>query len=184
MLASSLLIVGTISAIKRTSTGEPFQVSDLFLTGQTPALFGYVQWYHWLAALTIIPALYFALRNLRFRLWSLPAAGSVPGFCPPIASKPVVNWIHDNSYWIGVENLTFNQAESERMNGLATHLYFSTAGLRIKTYSEADVSAAMAALAVKDVPPLRTTPAPDIFIVLGEAWWRDPYRPAKPASTG
>ena len=50
LLASMLLTVGTISAIKRTSTGEPFQVSDLFLTGQTPALFGYVQWYHWLAA--------------------------------------------------------------------------------------------------------------------------------------
>ena len=180
LLASMLLTVGTISAIKRTSTGEPFQVSDLFLTGQTPALFGYVQWYHWLAALTLIPALYFALRSLRFRLWSLPAVLLCAGLLSTYRFEAVVNWIHDNSYWIGVENLTFNQAESERMNGLATHLYFSTAGLRIKTYSEADVSAAMAALAVKDVPPLRTTQAPDIFIVLGEAWWRDPSDPQSP----
>lgn len=180
LLASALLIVGTISAIKRASTGEPFQVSDLFLTSQTPALLGYVQWYHWLAGLTIIPALYYALRNLRFRLWSIPLLALCVGLLSTYRFEPVVKWLHDNAYWIGIENLTFNQAESERMNGLATHLYFSTAGLRIKNYSEADVSAAMAALPVKDVPAARTAQAPDIFIVLGEAWWRDPSDPASP----
>ena len=86
----------------------------------------------------------------------------------------MVNWIHDNSYWIGVENLTFSQAESERMNGLATHLYFSTAGLRLKTYAPQDVEAAMAKLDSSGTPTLRTGQPPDIFIMLGEAWWRDP----------
>lgn len=180
LLASMLLAVGTVSAIKRESTGEPFQVSDLFLTSQTPALFGYVHWYHWLAGLAVLPALYFALRNVRFRLWSLPVAAICFALLSTYRFESVVNWIHDNSYWIGVENLTFSQAESERMNGLATHLYFSTAGLRIKTYSDADVADALAALPVKDVPALRTAPDPDIFIILGEAWWRDPSDPQSP----
>ena len=35
MLAAALLFVGTVSEIKRQSTGEPFQVSDLFLAGQS-----------------------------------------------------------------------------------------------------------------------------------------------------
>ena len=39
-------------------------------------------------------------------------------FSPPTASNAVSKWIHANSWWIGVENLTFSQAESERMNGL------------------------------------------------------------------
>lgn len=183
LLSSMLLIVGTISAIKRASTGEPFQISDLFLTGQTPALLGYVAWYHWLAALSIVPALYLAARNLRLRLWSLPLALFCAGLLSTYRIEAVVDWIHDNSYWIGVENLTFNQAESERMNGLATHLYFSTAGLRIKSYSDAEVEAAMSVLAMKDVPAARQTPAPDIFVVLGEAWWRDPTDPQSPLDT-
>ena len=35
MLAAAFLFIGTLSAIKRESTGEPFQVSDLFLSGQS-----------------------------------------------------------------------------------------------------------------------------------------------------
>lgn len=174
LLAAMFLLVGTISAIKRESTGEPFQVSDLFLTAQTPALLGYVQWYNWVAGLSIFPALVFAVRNLRFRLWSLPLLACCVALLSTYRIEWVVKWIHDNSYWIGVENLTFSQAESERMNGLATHLYFSTAGLRLKTYSEAEVQAAMGALNPSPAQPPRTEPPPDIFIVLGEAWWRDP----------
>lgn len=174
LLAAALLVVGTISAIKREATGEPFQVSDLFLVGQTHALFGYVSWAHWLAGITIIPAVIIAARSLRFRLWSLPLAVCCIALLSTYRFEPVVKWIHDNSYWIGVENLTFSQAESERMNGLATHLYFSTAGLRLKTFTEAEVDAALAALEAPPAPATRTTPAPDIFIVLGEAWWRDP----------
>ena len=49
MLGATFLLVGTVSAIKRESTGEPFQVSDLFLTGQAPALLGYVGIGSWLA---------------------------------------------------------------------------------------------------------------------------------------
>ena len=46
MLAAALLFIGTISGIKRESTGEPFQVSDLFLAGQSVHLFHYVEWHH------------------------------------------------------------------------------------------------------------------------------------------
>ncbi len=35
MLAAAFLFIGTISAIKKDATGEPFQVSDLFLAGQS-----------------------------------------------------------------------------------------------------------------------------------------------------
>ena len=174
LLAAILLFIGTISAIKRQATGEPFQVSDMFLTSHTHALFGYVQWTDWLQGAAIIPALYLAATNLRFRLWSVPLAALCMGLLSTYRVEAVANWIHDNSYWIGVENLTFSQAESERMNGLATHLYFSTAGLRLRTYSTDEVKAAVAALDVGPTSETRTTPQPDIFIVLGEAWWRDP----------
>lgn len=174
LLAATLLLVGTISAIKRDATGEPFQVSDLFLSAHAPALLGYVDWSYWLAGALVIPAVVYALRSIRVRLWSLPLALVCAGLLSTYRLEPVVKWIHDNSYWIGVENLTFSQAESERMNGLATHLYFSTAGLRLKTFTDAEVRAAMAALDVPPPPPARTAPLPDVFVVLGEAWWRDP----------
>lgn len=174
LLAATLLVIGTISAIKREATGEPFQVSDLFLTEHTTSLLGYVSWTDWLIAACIVPALALALRNLRFRLWSLPLAALCVGLLSTYRIEAVADWIHDNSYWIGVENLTFSQADSERMNGLATHLYFSTAGLRLKTYTDSEVQAALQALDPADLPTVRSTTAPDIFIVLGEAWWRDP----------
>ena len=174
MLGATFLLVGTVSAIKRESTGEPFQVSDLFLTGQAPALLGYVGIGSWLAGASIFPAFYYSARNLRFRLWSLPLLACCVALLSTYRLEPMVKWIHDNSYWIGVENLTFSQAESERMNGLATHLYFSTAGLRLKTYSKQEVDAALQGLDADPVPALRAAPRPDVFIVLGEAWWRDP----------
>lgn len=182
MLASALLFIGTLSAIKRESTGEPFQVSDLFLAGQSMHLLHYVHWYHWLMGLSIVPAAVFFLRNLRVRWWSLPLALLCVGLLSTYRIERVANWIHDNSWWIGVENLTFSQAESERMNGLATHLYFSTAGLRLKTYTESEVARALEALHVPPVPPAAAAqgPAPDIYLVLGEAWWRDPDDKSSP----
>jgi phosphoglycerol transferase MdoB-like AlkP superfamily enzyme len=174
LLGATLLLVGTISAIKRGATGEPFQVSDLFLMGQSPALLNYAAWSDWLKAAVIVPALFYSFQNFRFRTWSLPLASCCVALLATYRIEPVVNWIHDNSYWIGVENLTFSQAESERMNGLATHLYFSTAGLRLKTYSHDEVQAALAALDIDAPKPPRNAPPPDLFIVLGEAWWRDP----------
>jgi len=180
VVGAGLLFIGTISAIKREATGEPFQVSDLFLTGQSMHLFGYVGWAHWLVGATLAPASVYGFKGLRFRAWSLPLFLICAGLLSTYRFEPVVKWIHDNSYWIGVENLTFSQAESERMNGLATHLYFSTAGLRLKTYSEAEVQAALAALDVNPPAAARTAPLPDIHIVLGEAWWRDPTDAASP----
>ncbi len=182
MLASALLFVGTLSAIKRESTGEPFQVSDLFLAGQSMHLLHYVHWYHWLLGLSIIPAGIYFLRNLRVRWWSLPLALLCVGLLSTYRIERVTNWIHDNSWWIGVENLTFSQAESERMNGLGTHLYFSTAGLRLKSYTEAEVAKAIEALKITPAPPAAAAagPAPDIYLVLGEAWWRDPDDTASP----
>jgi phosphoglycerol transferase MdoB-like AlkP superfamily enzyme len=180
LLGATLLFIGAISAIKREATGEPFQVSDLFLAGQSMHLFGYVGWDKWLMASAIVPASAFGLFSLRFRPWSLPLLALCVGLLSTYRIERVVQYIHDNSYWLGVENLTFSQAESERMNGLATHLYFSTAGLRLKTYSADQVKAALDALDVGPVAGPRATPAPDIFIVLGEAWWRDPSDQASP----
>src|SRR5437899_1704245 len=40
LLASLLLFIGAISVVKRSTNGEPFQVSDLFLTGQGTHLLG------------------------------------------------------------------------------------------------------------------------------------------------
>ena len=182
MLASVLLFVGTLSSIKRDSTGEPFQVSDLFLAGQSMHLLHYVYWYHWLMGLTVIPAAIYFFRNLRFRWWSLPLLLLCAGLLSTYRIERVANWIHDNSWWIGVENLTFSQAESERMNGLGTHLYFSTAGLRLKTYTEAEVAKALDALNAPSPPPAAAAqgPAPDIYLILGEAWWRDPDDKASP----
>ena len=182
MLASAFLFVGTLSAIKRESTGEPFQVSDLFLAGQSMHLLHYVHWYHGLLGLSVIPAAFYFIRNLRVRWWSLPLALLCVGLLSTYRIERVANWIHDNSWWIGVENLTFSQSDSERMNGLGTHLYFSTAGLRLKTYAEAEVAEALAALRVAPVTPAAAAlaPVPDIYLVLGEAWWRDPDDRASP----
>lgn len=180
MLAAGFLFIGTISAIKREATGEPFQVSDLFLAGQSVHLLHYVEWYHWLLGATIVPATLFYAASLRLRWWTLPIALVFVALLATYRIEWVSKWIHRNSWWIGVENLTFSQAESERMNGLATHLYFSTAGLRLKTYTEADVARALAQL---DAPPPGAAaggPPPDVYLVLGEAWWRDPDDEASP----
>ena len=171
---AALLFVGTISAIKREATGEPFQVSDMFLAGQSQHLLNYVGWDKWLIGSVVVPASYYSFTNFRFRPWSIPLFVICVGLLSTYRLEPVVKYIHDNSYRIGVENLTFSQAESERMNGLATHLYFSTAGLRLKTFSEAEVKAALDGLDVGPPVPVRTAPLPDIYVVLGEAWWRDP----------
>ena len=181
MLGSVLLFFGTLSAIKRESTGEPFQVSDIFLTGQSVHLLHYVEWHHWLLGATVLPGAYFFLRNLRLRWWSLPMALLFVGLLATYRIEWVAKWIHANAYWIGVENLTFSQAESERMNGLATHLYFSTAGLRLKTYTEAEVSHALEQLnAPLPTAGVASGSGPDIYLVLGEAWWRDPSDAASP----
>lgn len=183
MLGAALLFVGTLSAIKRESTGEPFQISDLFLAGQSVHLLHYVHWYHWLLGALIVPATIWYVMNLRFRRWSLPLALVCVALLSTYRIQWVANWIHDNSWWIGVENLTFSQAESERMNGLATHLYFSTAGLRLKTYTQAEVTQAIEALHAPQpapVPAVAPGPAPDVYVILGEAWWRDPHDPASP----
>jgi phosphoglycerol transferase MdoB-like AlkP superfamily enzyme len=174
LLAATFLFIGTISAIKREATGEPFQVSDLFLGGQSTHLLGYVAWHNWLIGATIAPALFYGLKSIRFRRWSIPLFAVCVALLSTYRLEPIVKLIHKHSYWIGVENLTFSQAESERMNGLPTHLYFSTAGLRLKIFTEAEVKLALAALETGPLPPPRTSPPPDIFIVLGEAWWRDP----------
>lgn len=174
LLCAMFLFVGAISAIKREATGEPFQVSDLFLAGQGMHLFGYVTWDKWLMGVPLLPAIIYALMRLRFRWWSLPLLVACVGLLSTYRYQPVVDLIHKHAYWTGVENLTFSQAESERMNGIGTHLYFSTAGLRLKTFTEAEVQAAMNALNVPPPVPARATPAPDIYVVLGEAWWHDP----------
>jgi len=182
MLGAGLLFVGTLSSIKKDSTGEPFQISDLFLAGQSVHLFHYVHWYHWLLGALIIPATIWYVMNLRFRWWSLPMALVFVALLSTYRIQWVANWIHDNSWWIGVENLTFSQAESERMNGLGTHLYFSMAGLRLKTYTHAEVQQAIAALSAPKPPVAAAAngPKPDVYIVLGEAWWHDPDDPASP----
>ncbi|HMT13814.1 MAG TPA: LTA synthase family protein [Aestuariivirga sp.] len=180
LTAAGLLAVGMASAIKQAATGEPFQVSDFLLAGQGTHLTSYVAWWQWLVAALFIPALVHAVLRLRLRWWSLPAFALCAGLLSSYRLEPVARWIHDNSWWIGVENLTFSQAESARMNGLATHLYFSTAGLRLKTYAPAEVAAAMAALDVAPAPAPRRQPLPDIYVVLGEAWWRDPSDMASP----
>lgn len=179
MLGSVLLFFGTLSAIKRESTGEPFQVSDLFLTGQSMHLLHYVEWYQWVIAATVIPAAIWFVMSLRLRWWSLPLALVCIALLATYRIEWVTKWIHANSYWIGVENLTFSQAESERMNGFATHLYFSTAGLRLKTYSEAEVARALDALNAP-APGAASAVKPDLYLVLGEAWWRDPSDEASP----
>ena len=182
MLAAAFLFLGTLSAIKRESTGEPFQVSDLFLAGQSVHLFHYVEWHPWLLGAALIPAGVFYAANLRLRWWSLPMALVFVGLLATYRLEPVYKWIHANSWWIGVENLTFSQAESERMNGLGTHLYFSTAGLRLKTFSQVEVAQALEAL--KAPAPSSAVSAtgskPDVYLVLGEAWWRDPDDKASP----
>jgi len=179
MLGAVLLFFGTLSAIKRESTGEPFQVSDLFLTGQSMHLLHYVEWYQWLIGATVIPAAIWFVMSLRLRWWSLPLALVCIALLATYRIEWVTKWIHANSYWIGVENLTFSQAESERMNGFATHLYFSTAGLRLKTFSEAEVARALDALKAP-APGAASAVKPDLYLILGEAWWRDPSDEASP----
>ena len=180
LLGAILLFIGTLSAIKREATGEPFQVSDLFLAGQSMHLFGYVGWDKWLLGGLVIPASVHGFRNLHFRRWSIPLFVVCLGLLSTYRIEAVVKLIHANSYRIGVENLTFSQAESERMNGIATHLYFSTAGLRLKTYGAAEVKAALDGLDPGAPAAAGNLPAADIHVVLGEAWWRDPSNPVSP----
>ena len=174
LLAAILLVIGTISAIKREATGEPFQVSDLFLAGQSTHLLGYVGYDKWLAAGTILPASLYGLCCLRFRRWSLPLFAACVALLSTYRSEAVAQFIHDYGPPYGVENLTFDQAESERMNGLATHLYFSSAGLMLHSFAGSEVAAAMDRLDLAQAAGPRAAPAPDLYIVLGEAWWRDP----------
>ncbi len=181
MLVAVLLFIGTISAIKKDSTGEPFQVSDLFLGGQGMHLLHYVTWDRWLMGALIIPATLIYLKGFRFRLWSIPLAALCLAALSTYRIEAVSKWIHDHAWQIGVENLTFSQAESERMNGLGTHLYFSMAGLRLHTYAEAEVKQALEAMGQpQPAPALATEPKPDVYIILGEAWWRDPSDKASP----
>ena len=178
-LAAALIFIGTISLIKKEATGEPFQVSDLFLAGQGGALLSYVSWDKWLMGALIFPAGVWYLWNLRLRKWSLPVALLCAGLLSTYRLEAVVNFIHDEMGPWGLENLTFSQAESERMNGLATHLYFSTAGLVLQSYTAEQVAEALANL---EVAPIATSdsPPPDVYVILGEAWWRDPSDPASP----
>ena len=173
LLASVLLLIGMVSAIKKQATGEPFQVSDLFLASQGGALFGYVEPWRWIFAILPLPALYYYVQNFRFRAWSLPLAFISIAALSTYRLEPVVNFIHDYMAPGGIENLTYSRAESERMNGLGTHLYFSTAALRLKHFSDAEVAQAIAKLnAPAPKPSLGLKP--DIYVILGEAWWRDP----------
>jgi hypothetical protein len=173
LLASILLIIGTASAIKREATGEPFQVSDLFLAEQSTHLFAYVSWQNWLMGIWIFPAAIYYFRNLRFTRYSLPVFALCFGLLSTYRIETVVKFIHDNGVDYGIENLTFSQAESERMNGIATHLYFSTAGVWVADFTADEVAAAMDRL-IGAAPVAAQEPKPDIYIVLGEAWWRDP----------
>ncbi|MFT3986341.1 LTA synthase family protein [Aestuariivirga sp.] len=184
LLAASLLFIGTISAIKRDSTGEPFQVSDLFLAGQSTHLLGYVSWDRWLMGALIIPAALYAAVSLRFRRWSIPLFAVCVGLLSTYRFESVVQFMHVNDYWLGIQDLPFNQAASERMNGIGTHLYFSSAGLRLHNFTDDEVKTAMNALD-GDPPTIvsRSEPPPDVFIILGEAWWRDPSDPHSPIDT-
>jgi hypothetical protein len=172
-LASMLLFIGTASAIKREATGEPFQVSDLFLAEQSTHLLAYVSWQRWLMGIWVIPAAILYFRNLRFTRYSLPIFALCVGLLSTYRMEAVVKFIHDNGVDYGIENLTFSQAESERMNGIATHLYFSTAGVWVADFTAEEVAAAMDRLSGA-TPALAQEPKPDIYILLGEAWWRDP----------
>ena len=88
LLAAALLFIGTISAIKREATGEPFQVSDLFLARQGSALFGYVSWQNWLIAAAIVPALFLGSEEFASSAsGAFPSAGSAWPCCRPIASS-------------------------------------------------------------------------------------------------
>ena len=180
LLAAIFLTIGTISAIKREATGEPFQVSDLFLAGQSMHLLGYVGIDKWLMGVPLLPALLYAAGSLRFRMWNLPVFAVCAALLSTYRFEPVVNFIHDYLATWGVENLTFSQAESERMNGIGTHLYFSTAGLMLHDFAPAEISAALAALGPAPAPVSGTGALPDIYIVLGEAWWHDPSDPQSP----
>ena len=155
-------------------------MSDIVLTGQSVHLLHYVEWHHWLLGAAVIPASVYYAANLRLRWWSPAVALLCVGLLATYRIEWVSKWIHGNSWWIGVENLTFSQAESERMNGLATHLYFSTAGLRLKTYSEAEMSRALEQIGAPAPPAAAVSPAPDLYLVLGEAWWRDQQDPNSP----
>ena len=95
----------------------------------------------------------------------------------------IANFIHDKMATWGIENLTFSQAESERMNGLATHLYFSTAGLRLKNYDGNQVAEVLNSLTLAPLAATRNGAKPDIYLILGEAWWRDPSDAHSPIDT-
>lgn len=173
LLAAMLLFVGAASAIKVEATGEPFQISDLFLAEQSTHLLAYVSWQRWLMGFWVIPAAIYYFRSLRFKRYSLPVFALCLGLLSTYRIEAVVKFIHDNGVDYGIENLTFSQAESERMNGIATHLYFSTAGVWVADFKPEEVAKAMERL-TGEAPAVATAPLPDIYIVLGEAWWRDP----------
>jgi phosphoglycerol transferase MdoB-like AlkP superfamily enzyme len=174
LLASFLAMVGTVSAIKRETLGEPFQASDILLAGQGPALFGYVSWSQWLVALAVLIAMAVYLYNARIRVWSFPLFAICVALLASCRSEAVMTFVHDYLPPWGIENLPFDQAASERMNGLATHLYLSGAGVRVSHFSRDEMAAALARLDPEDVQGAAGPRRPDIYIVLGEAWWRDP----------
>jgi hypothetical protein len=163
MLGAGFLFVGTLSAIKRSQTGEPFQFSDLFLAGQSVHLLHYVHWYHWMLAASVIPAGIYFLWNLRLRWWSLPLAALCVGLLSTYRIEAVAKFIHDNSYRLGIENLTFSQAESERMNGLGRISHISRwRACASKTYTADEVRKALDALSAPQpqIPAAAAEPVP------------------------
>ena len=92
-------------------------------------LFQYVQWYHWLIGAAILPATAFYLTQPALPLVEPAAGAGLRGASLDLSLRVGRrNGSTTNSWWIGVENLTFSQAESERMNGLAHALVFLDRG--------------------------------------------------------
>ena len=181
LLSSILLIGGTISAIKRESTGEPFQISDIFLTGQSGALLGYVSWDKWLVGLLIVPAVVFCCAQhahqtlepargfvLRRSAFDLPPGGrgemDSRQFLLDRRREPHLQPGRERAHErLRDASLLFDGRPPPRLlhrrGNPGSHWPISTTCRRM---------------------PARTAPAPDIFIVLGEAWWRDPADEASP----
>lgn len=170
-----LVLVGTISSLKQDYTGVPLRFSDLAIGGKAELLSMYLT-PGVIAAFAVFLAGAFAyIRNARFRWWSLPLAGVCIVLLSSYRFEHVRRELWNIRNVTGVRYMSWDQSENLKRNGLSTYLYFSMFWPTPEIFSDPQIKQAMSLLPEMGTP-VSTPPKelPDIYLVQGEAWWRDP----------
>lgn len=176
LLAVALLTaVGTISSLKEDFTGVPLRFSDLSLSGKGALLSMYLTPGVVAAVVFVLLSAIVYFKSARVRWWSLPLAAVCLLLLSSYRFEPVRDWVKANHPMTGIRDMYWDQSANLKLNGLGTYLYFSSFWPSPARFSETQVKEAMKSLPAAEAPSgARGNVLPDIYLVQGEAWWRDP----------